>query len=96
MRSATFGCLFPRRRGVTGMNPTVLTASLTGRIWFLCDLSEHYSPILHADGLESLSPLSGRSLGRCVSGTSPFRSHERTFASGRAPRWILVEPPRAT
>ncbi len=31
------GCLFPRERGVTGMNPTVLTASLTGRILFFFD-----------------------------------------------------------
>jgi hypothetical protein len=31
------GCLFPRRQGVTGMNPTAFPASLTGRIWFfLC------------------------------------------------------------
>jgi len=31
------GCLFPREQGVTGMNPTALPASLTGRIWFFCD-----------------------------------------------------------
>jgi len=32
------GCLFPRRQGVTGMNPTAFPASLTGRIWFFVEL----------------------------------------------------------
>ena len=32
------GCLFPRRQGVTGMNPSAFPASLTGRIWFFVEL----------------------------------------------------------
>lgn len=34
----SFDCLFPRGQGVTGMTPTDLPASLTGRIRFFCDL----------------------------------------------------------
>jgi len=34
--SAFPDCLFPRKQGVTGMNPTAFPASLTGRIWFFC------------------------------------------------------------
>ena len=30
----TWSCLFPKEQGVTGMNPSTLPASLTGRIWF--------------------------------------------------------------
>ena len=35
------GCLFPRKQGVTGMNPTAFPASLTGRIWFFCRTTDH-------------------------------------------------------
>jgi hypothetical protein len=42
---ALTGCLFPRRQGVTGMNPTALPASLTGRIWFF--LSNYGPQLLH-------------------------------------------------
>jgi len=52
------GCLFPREQEVTGKNPTALSASLTGRIWFFC--CTNYEPQLNKTPTKSrlFSPLS--------------------------------------
>jgi len=65
-------------------------------VFFRVQLANHYSPILQADVLESLSPLSGKSLGRRVSGTSPTRSFERAFRERTCLSLDPAEPPRAT
>lgn len=53
------GCLFPREQGVTGMNPTALPASLTGRIWFWCRYCELRRTKLLSRSLEA-SPTPSR------------------------------------
>src|SRR5439155_26271746 len=53
-------CLFPREQGVTGINPSVLPASLTGRILFFCCLrtAKPLTTDLHrVDRLELSHPL---------------------------------------
>ena len=69
-RDASFdwSCLFPREQGVTGINPSVLPASLTGRIWFFCETVNHQQPnCFESIRLAALTPLAmfPRLGGRC-------------------------------
>ena|SRR5215831_6234574 len=69
-------CLFPRKQGVTGMNPTAFPASLTGRIWFFVELrtttaSSDCSRPTDPSSSHPLEVLAADSFGVSGLGTSP-------------------------
>ena len=76
-------CLFPKEQGATGMNSSVLTASLTGRIQFFCDVALRRTVTAHLRQLTrcaSIPPLVQlRPRGRAALACGPVSRSERGY-----------------